>query len=231
MTTWRGTARSAGVALAGLLGLAAVALRDAEAAAMAIGVALAVVLSGRGKGRLGALGAGVISANVAFWMTSGAVSNLMHGASVFATALPALLSVAALATLAATVAWRVKAGDGGARPFTVIASVVAIAALVVSVAAHGRGVSERSGDLTLVAEHVHFSATKLTASSQHVAVYVTNKDLFWHTFTIDALHVDLGIPVGAHRRIVFDARAGAYRFACKIPGHEQAGMKGTLIVP
>jgi uncharacterized cupredoxin-like copper-binding protein len=42
--------------------------------------------------------------------------------------------------------------------------------------------------------------------------------------------VNVNIPVGAERRTTFDAPAGTYEFVCAIPGHGQAGMKGTLTV-
>jgi plastocyanin len=61
-------------------------------------------------------------------------------------------------------------------------------------------------------------------------VAVTNHDLFWHTFTIARLGVDARVPIGGTRRVHIEAAAGTYRFICRIPGHEGAGMSGTLII-
>jgi len=59
---------------------------------------------------------------------------------------------------------------------------------------------------------------------------VTNDDLFWHTVTIDRLRVDLKVPVGSHRRITISGSPGVYNFYCRIPGHAQAGMKGSITI-
>ena len=69
-----------------------------------------------------------------------------------------------------------------------------------------------------------------SAGNGRVTVGVRNSDLFWHTFTIDAAGVDVAVPVGAVRQAAFDAAPGSYTFYCKIPGHAQAGMRGTLTV-
>ena len=57
-----------------------------------------------------------------------------------------------------------------------------------------------------------------------------NRDLFWHTLTIDALDVDLKAPVGRLRSATFDARPGTYSYYCRIPGHAALGMRGSLVV-
>jgi plastocyanin len=63
-----------------------------------------------------------------------------------------------------------------------------------------------------------------------VTVSLANHDLFWHTFTIERLGVNLDVPVGGTRTVTFTAAAGTYKFICTIPGHAAAGMRGTLIV-
>ena len=59
---------------------------------------------------------------------------------------------------------------------------------------------------------------------------VRNRDLFWHTFTIDALGVDVTAPVGRLRSVTFEARPGTYSYYCRIPGHATLGMRGTITV-
>jgi plastocyanin len=63
-----------------------------------------------------------------------------------------------------------------------------------------------------------------------VTVALRNRDLFWHTFTIDALRVDIRAPVGRLRSATFEARPGTYSYYCRIPGHSALGMRGTLTV-
>ena len=57
-----------------------------------------------------------------------------------------------------------------------------------------------------------------------------NHDLFWHTSTIDELHVDLEAPLGGTREATFTAAPGSYRFYCRVPAHAAAGMRGTLTI-
>lgn len=85
-------------------------------------------------------------------------------------------------------------------------------------------------DIRLVSENVAFSQSELTAPAGRVTVELSNRDLFWHTFTIDELGVDLLVPVHGQRSESFAAPPGTYRFVCRIPGHVAAGMEGTLTV-
>ena len=75
-----------------------------------------------------------------------------------------------------------------------------------------------------------FSSTSLAAPSGQVTVVLTNHDLFWHTFTIDELDVDLEAPLGGTREATFTAPPGIYRFYCRVPAHAAAGMRGTLTI-
>lgn len=75
-----------------------------------------------------------------------------------------------------------------------------------------------------------FSTTELSANAGQVTVVVDNHDVWWHTFTIDELDVDLRIPSSGKRQVSFTAAPGVYRFYCAIPGHTPLGMVGTLTV-
>ena len=75
-----------------------------------------------------------------------------------------------------------------------------------------------------------FLQKTLTAQGGSISVAVANHDLFWHTFTIDALHVNVDVPIGANRRVTFNAPPGRYEFYCRVPGHRAAGMHGILTV-
>ncbi len=63
-----------------------------------------------------------------------------------------------------------------------------------------------------------------------ITVTLINDDPMPHDFTIDALGVK--IPVEAKQTVKqsFEAKPGVYDFYCSIPGHAEAGMKGTLTV-
>lgn len=86
-----------------------------------------------------------------------------------------------------------------------------------------------AADARVVSEGVAFDTSALQVEAGEVTVELTNRDLFWHTFTIDELGVDLAVPVNGDRQVTFDAPPGTYRFYCRIPGHETR-MAGALTV-
>ena len=53
-----------------------------------------------------------------------------------------------------------------------------------------------------------------------------------HNFAVDALGIDVDMPVGetVEATIPADAAPGEYEYYCNVPGHKQAGMAGTLTV-
>lgn len=218
-----------------LLAIAAVTLRDVEAAAFAIGTLVGLSLCRLRRGLIGVIGLTLLSANVALWMGPGAFSNLTHGEGFWETALPSILTVAAITTFVACVAdliGRRTSAAVGRGPAVVQAAAAVLVAIAVVVSAVGwsSGTAAEPTDLRIVTEDVKFSDTTLDADSGSVGVFVANRDLFWHTFTIRELDVNLSVPVGAERRVTFAAAPGTYEFVCAIPGHTQAGMTGTLVV-
>jgi uncharacterized cupredoxin-like copper-binding protein len=44
------------------------------------------------------------------------------------------------------------------------------------------------------------------------------------------MHVNVDVPIGANRRVAFNAPPGRYEFYCRVPGHRAAGMKGILTI-
>lgn len=63
-------------------------------------------------------------------------------------------------------------------------------------------------------------------------VTVTNTGVLPHTFTVPLLSIDQQLdPDKSYEiKIPADAKPGTYRFYCNVPGHEQAGMVGTMTV-
>ncbi|MGH2532279.1 MAG: cupredoxin domain-containing protein [Thermomicrobiales bacterium] len=63
-----------------------------------------------------------------------------------------------------------------------------------------------------------------------VTVTVTDEGAIQHTFTIDALNVNVEVQPGETKTTTINADPGDYEFYCAVPGHKEAGMVGTLHV-
>ena len=123
-----------------------------------------------------------------------------------------------------------EAPSPAAKTFGTITLAVVVAGTLFSVGARltREDPLGHQGDLDVRAEDTEFAPTKLEASGSEVAIFIENKDLTAHTFTIDELEVDEGIPGGGSARVVASAEAGTYEYYCAVTGHED--MKGTLTV-
>ena len=51
-----------------------------------------------------------------------------------------------------------------------------------------------------------------------------------HNFSIDELGIDEDLDPGESKEVEINAAAGQYKYYCNVPGHEAAGMVGTLTV-
>lgn len=85
----------------------------------------------------------------------------------------------------------------------------------------------QAGDLVVTAEDVEFAPETLSGSGTF-GVFIENKDPIRHTWSIDALDIDVNLPGGADQRVDITAPPGTYEYICKVPGHED--MKGTLTI-
>jgi plastocyanin len=186
---------------------------------------------------LGIIGLAVLFADVAFFTGSAAYSNVKAHEKLTSIAPPAAFAalsvLGAVTALVALVRYRSKAKGTGAPLGLAAVAVVAFAGvLVASLVAGTNGNRPQPGDAVIHAKNTAFSTKTLTARSKagEVTVFASNADFFWHTFTVDSLHVDLRVPEGGHRRLTFAAKPGRYKFRCAVPGHALAGMKGTLVV-
>lgn len=66
---------------------------------------------------------------------------------------------------------------------------------------------------------------------ERVVLRLENSDTLMHSFDIDEFNVHVPMPTGSPALAIFTpTEAGSYRFYCRIPGHTEAGMFGTLIV-
>jgi plastocyanin len=232
---WFWLVQMAAVIETALLFAAGAYLRDAEALTFAF-----VVLATLGwilfrPGRIvPVMVRSLVFADVAIWMVPAAFTNAVNHSSLLSILLPATLGTSAVVGLIAAAGFLISRGNlaAGCRVARGVA-VLALAVLLVvaGVAAATASNSTLSGNAIVIsATNARFSATTLTANHGTVTVDFTNNDLFWHTFTIPALGVDIRTPVKGQGQMSFSAPPGSYEFFCAVPGHKQIGMRGTLIV-
>lgn len=79
-----------------------------------------------------------------------------------------------------------------------------------------------------------FIQTTLTTTAGPVTITLTNASPIPHNIAVRGGAVDSPpsdtIQGGDSAALTVDLPAGRYEFYCEVPGHEAAGMKGTLIV-
>jgi uncharacterized cupredoxin-like copper-binding protein len=109
--------------------------------------------------------------------------------------------------------------------------------LTVSAGSSSGAATSTNGALALAANPtglLAYNTTTLTASSSKVVIDFTNKSPVPHDVTIaNSAGKVLGkTPVfaGGTKVLSLTLPAGTYTYYCSVPGHEQAGMKGTLTV-
>ena len=151
----------------------------------------------------------------------------------------ALLFVAVVASIAAIRAGApsVAAGHtpGWLRGFLIgTATFVLGASLVATLPTPNAGVSAEALEQlpALVAGRNTFDQAELRARvGETIALRLENIDTMVHSFDIDAFDVHVSLPTGTPALAIFTATTpGSYTFYCRIPGHTEAGMVGTLIV-
>jgi plastocyanin len=232
---WFWLVQVAAVLETGLLFAAGVYLRDAEALTLAFVVLLTLGWIFFRPGRIvPVVVRSLVFADVAFWMVPAAVSNATSHSSFGSILLPGILGTTAIVGLLAAAGFVISRGNqaaGGraARGAAALALAVILALTGVAAATPSSGIVSGNA-IVIAATNARFSATTLTAKGGTVTVDFTNNDLFWHTFTVPALGVDIRVPVKGSRQVSFNAPPGTYEFFCAIPGHKQIGMKGTLVI-
>ena len=218
-----------------ILAYMVIARQDTLALALAVILLLGLGLQRFRNGVLGLLLLGLINSDIAVWTVSGAVNNFVNGEALAALLLPTYLGVVSLICVTAAAAtWITRHHPTrGARAAQWVGQIGLALLLVVTVASlfvRPRTVTAAAPvDILVTAENMGFAQTELVAQNGTITVQITNHDLWWHTFTIDELDVDLNVPMEAERSISFTAPPGTYTFYCAIPGHETI-MQGTLIV-
>ncbi|MDH5507903.1 MAG: cupredoxin domain-containing protein [Anaerolineae bacterium] len=87
-------------------------------------------------------------------------------------------------------------------------------------------------EITLVARDIEWSATEYEASvGQEILITVTNEGYLDHNLIIESHAIDVDLPPGATETVSFLAsEPGVIEFYCSVPGHVDAGMKGTITI-
>jgi plastocyanin len=209
---------------------------DREALVLAVVMVVALALLRVGNGLLGLLVMAALFVNIELWMFPAANGNATYRVGLLDLAIPASLVAFSLAGFIGAVASIIhlrdpEAGRAAAGPTGVIAAVFVFSSLgLVWAMTDAAPQAAPSGALEVQTADVAYVPDTLASGGGKVTVAVRNRDLFWHTFTIDELGVDIKAPVGRLRSATFEAQPGTYAFYCRIPGHASLGMRGTLTV-
>ena len=209
---------------------------DREALVYALIMLVGIGLLRVGSGVLGLLVLAALFVNIELWMFPAANGNATYRVGPADLLIPGALVAFSLAGLIGAVGAVIHlrdpaAGRAAAGPTGILAVVFVLASLGLVWAmtdAEAQVVPEGATEVQTV--NVAFVPRSFQASSGKVTVAVRNRDLFWHTFTIDALKVDVRAPVGRLRTATFETKPGTYTYYCRIPSHATLGMRGTLRV-
>ena len=233
---WRRLAVVAALANAVVLLAYGLARGDREALGLAVVMVVGLGLLRVGNGLLGLLVMAALFVNIEFWMFPAANGNATYRVGPVDLVVPASLVAFSLAGLIGAVASIVHlrdpdAGRAAASPTGVIAAVFVFSSLgLVWAMTDAAPQAAPQGALEIQTANVAYAPDALASSGGKLTVAVHNRDLFWHTFTIDELGVDIKAPVGRLSSATFEAQPGTYAFYCRIPGHASLGMRGTLTV-
>jgi plastocyanin len=215
----------------------AVGLRSGDRETLVIGALLlgANLLLRWRSGLVGTIAAALVGADIAFWLTPALISNLANDEGLHGVVVPAVLAVASLVLVTATVGAllgrrRTPAATSGSGPLLVAGAGLAMVGLATVVGFFGDNAGPQDGDVQVDLQDTAFVPEDLEVPAGTTGFYVSNDDLFWHTFTIEGTDVDVRLASRSNRRIEVDLAPGTYQIVCRIPGHESIGMTGTLEV-
>ena len=234
--TWRHVLRYAAIADLVVMAIVGIAVRDKEALGFAGAILIGILFLEIRSGIAGILMLGILTLDAAVFMLPAATSNSSHRGRFVDLLIPlslATISVCGFFAAVGSIFLHRKGSSGRSAAVLVqVMLAVFIVALIAGTVSQraAKAQTARAGDIRLEMRNTAFLQTTLDAQGGSISVAIANHDLFWHTFTIDKLHVNVDVPIGANRRATFNAPPGRYEFYCRVPGHRAAGMHGTLIV-
>lgn len=120
------------------------------------------------------------------------------------------------------------------RTAMVVAAVAVVglvgATLLASIGSSGSGGAPVVQRVQVDFDGLRFDPAQLAVRPGQVQVALHNGDAITHSFTIEALGVDVLLGAGESESATFEARPGTYTIVCTLPGHLEAGMEGRLSV-
>ncbi len=76
-----------------------------------------------------------------------------------------------------------------------------------------------------------FEPARIEVQAGKVELVLRNDGVIPHDFAIPALRVKTGyVPVKKEEVLTLEVKPGSYAVECTVPGHKEAGMRGTLVV-
>ena len=93
---------------------------------------------------------------------------------------------------------------------------------------------EKAGKITIPAvDGTAFAFKTATAKAGSVTLVMPNKSAIQHDISVKGAGANQNgkvVPQGGTSTVSISLKPGKYTFYCSVPGHEAAGMKGTLTV-
>jgi uncharacterized cupredoxin-like copper-binding protein len=91
-----------------------------------------------------------------------------------------------------------------------------------------------SGAVAIIATEYKFTPDKVTVPAGEIRFWVRNAGTVEHEFELfkgeQVVDEIAGLVPGLFKELPVTLEAGEYTFVCKLSGHDQLGMKGTLTV-
>jgi plastocyanin len=113
------------------------------------------------------------------------------------------------------------------------AAVAATLGLVGGAAAAQSSTKPSVVKISALASGLKYNKSVLHAHPGRVKIVFTNLSMLSHNVRIESGERELGgtKTIGkGHTATIVTLKKGRYNFYCSVPGHEDAGMRGTLIV-
>lgn len=231
---WQALVRGLAAGVFVAMGLVGLVSGDRETLVIAAGLLVANGLLRWRSGLAGTVVAGLVAADIAFWMLPAAATNLANGETVGAVFVPAALACGSVVLVVACAfeLWdrRRPARARGRGPLFALGLGAAVLALATVAGLLGATDGPEAGDVEVVAHDTAFEPDHLEVDAGPTTFYVSNDDLFWHTFSINDTDVDVALATRGHQRVSVDLEPGTYELVCRVPGHESLGMTGTIVV-
>lgn len=87
-----------------------------------------------------------------------------------------------------------------------------------------------NGAVSVTAKDISFDVGEIKATAGTLTVNFKNEGAVMHDFKIDGTSLLLKANGGKDATGTVTLAKGTYNFECTVPGHKQAGMKGTVVV-